>query len=301
MLGLTDYITEFAWTDIFTVWYVHIDDAYQELLREKQRLRQRGPAPTFSDSEVITVTVILETLFHGHEELGLTFLRQYHLDLFPKLIEYSRFNRRRRDLAGVIEAIRRRLSRPLIDPTERVRVLDSAPLPVCTYARGGQCETVTGPEYASIMASRKAKLFGLRLHMTITLDQVIDQWMLAPAAYKDGKVTPAFFDEAQDLWVLADNAYHDPVNQDWLDNQRQITLVTSQRKDSRSQWPAETRRLLNRMRRRVETAFSVLCSVFNLERLGSRSVTGLLTRIATRLLAYNLSFLTYIELRALEN
>ena len=60
----TDYITEQKWEDIFTIWYVLIDDAYQQLVRDLgQRLRERGPEPAFSDSEVITVGLIIETFF----------------------------------------------------------------------------------------------------------------------------------------------------------------------------------------------------------------------------------------------
>ena len=32
MIGLTDYITEYRWDDIFTIWYVLVDDAYQHLV-----------------------------------------------------------------------------------------------------------------------------------------------------------------------------------------------------------------------------------------------------------------------------
>jgi len=37
--------------------------------------------------------------------------------------------------------------------------------------------------------------------------------MLAPASYKEGKMTPAFFEEQQQLWVLADNGFQSP----WID------------------------------------------------------------------------------------
>ena len=67
MTGLTDYITEQKWEDIFTIWYVLVDDAYQHLVRDLgQRLRERGPEPTFSDSEVITVGLIVITSYSIH-------------------------------------------------------------------------------------------------------------------------------------------------------------------------------------------------------------------------------------------
>lgn len=299
MIGLTDYITEWPWEDIFTVWYVLIDDMYQNLIEQTGPLRQRGPQPTFSDSEVITAALVIETFFHGHEDLGLAFIRQYHLDTFPDLIDKSRFNRRRRDLTGVMEVIRRHLTTWLIDPDDRIRLLDSAPIPISTYTRGGSCVTVTGPEYVGIVPSKKAPLFGFRLHLSTSLDQVVDQWMLVPASTKDATATPEFFHESSHLWVLADNAYHDPYNKDWLTRRRDITLVTAQRKDAVDKWPKAVKYLFNRLRRRIESAFSCLATVFNVERPGSRSLSGLLSRLTTRILAYNLSFLTNVELYAL--
>lgn len=301
MTGLTDYITESRWEDIFTIWYVLIDDAYQHLITcLGRRLRQRGPEPTFSDSEVITVGLIIETFFHGNEELGLAFLRQYHLALFPQLLDHGQFNRRRRELTGVMELIRRQTTQRLISDHDDVRLIDSAPIPACTYTRNSHCETVLGPEYMSVMVSKKAKLFGHRFYATTTLDQVVDRWMLAPAAPNDGKMTPAFFQDQDNLWVFGDNAFHVPDEIAWLKSERNITLVAALRKDAKEPLPDKMRRFFNRLRRRIETAFSVMTTVFNLETPGSRSMSGLLARITTTVLAYNLSFLTNVELCALE-
>ena len=45
MTGLTDYITEKKWEDIFIIWYVLVDDVYQQLITSLgRRLRQRGHA-----------------------------------------------------------------------------------------------------------------------------------------------------------------------------------------------------------------------------------------------------------------
>ena len=300
MLGLTDYITTSQWEDIFTIWYVLIDDGYQTVLSQLGKLRQRGPQPACSDSEVITVALIIDTFFHGHEDLGLAFVRQYHQDMFPQLPDASRFNRRRRELTGCMEAIRRIHASWLIDKDDRVRLLDSAPIPVCTYTRSRTCEMVTGADYVGYAASDKANFFGFRLHLTTTVNQVVDQWLLAPASPHDSQVTPAFFDACYRLWVLADNGYHSPEPEHWLDKQRAITLVTPPRGNAKAPWPKALRRFLNKLRRRIETALSTLCTVFGLETTGARSFTGLLCRITTRLLAYNLSFLTNVELSALK-
>lgn len=130
MNGHTDYITEQSWIDTITVWFVLVDDAYKRLIEKRgRRLRSRGPEPKLSDSEVITVSLIIETFFQGHEEVGYAFVSQFLRDLFPDLIDLDRFNERRRHLIAVIEAIRRDLRDRKIDRGDPVRLVDSAPSP----------------------------------------------------------------------------------------------------------------------------------------------------------------------------
>ena len=290
MHGLTDYITECDWGEVFLVWFVLVDDTYQQLYHAV-RLRQRGPTPRFADSEVITLSLIADTYFHGREELMHSFIRQHYRKEFPQLLSLSRFNRRRRMLSGVIEAIRQGLCAALIPPTDDVRLIDSAPIPVCTYQRSPHCTTVQGSAYCGVMASRKAKLFGLRLVLTTTLEQVVEQWMLAPAAPHDSKTAAGLLEDAAHLLVLGDSAYCAPILQAHLRTTRHIRLLAPpQRKQIKGQWPRSLRQYVNRLRRRIESTLSVLTGVFYLEQPGSRSLGGLVTRIATRLLAYTLSF-----------
>jgi len=301
MRGLTDYITECDWVDVFTVWFVLVDDTFN-LLYGHLRLRPSGPEPTFVDSEVITISLISDTYFHGNEELALAFVRQHYLALFPNLLSNSRFNRRRRALSACIEGVRRALSDALIDPQDPLRLTDSAPIPVCTYQRGYQCQTVSGAEYCSVMPSRKAKLFGFHLDLTVTFDQMVDAWMLAPAAPRDGKMTEPLLEDAANLLVCGDNAFRDPAVAARLKTKRGITLLAPPRLHyDKIQWPTEFRKLFNRIRRRVESALSVLCVVFHIEQPGSRSLSGIVARIATRILAYTISFLASAILQPAKN
>ena len=292
MLGLTDFITEAAWVDIFTVWLVEIDTAYLDLEAHFGAWRTRGPAPTLHDSEVITVALIIDTFFHGHEALGLSFLRQYHLDCFPALPKDSVFNVRRRLLGPLMEQIRRYLSHRwgLLDPEDTIRLGDSAPIPVCTYTRAKQNATLVGAEYFGVMPSRKAKLFGLRLQGTATTSQVVDEWWLVPASLHDSKA--GMGEGSSDQVILADGAYHDPLTETVLAARHRVDLLAVPRADSRQPWPEAFRTWVQRIRRRIETVLSVLVTVWDIEHLGARSLDGLFARIATRMLAYTLCFIT---------
>jgi len=91
---------------------------------------------------------------------------------------------------------------------------------------------------------------------------------------------------------LGDGAFHNPTESPVLQERHNIEIITPPRKDSRQPWPKELRRWIGRLRRRVETVLSVLTTVFHIEQPAARSLAGVVSRISTRLLAYNLCFIT---------
>jgi hypothetical protein len=292
MKGLTNYITEASWKDIIIFWFVQVDDGYKKLIAQRDSpLRKRGPEPKMSDSEVMTVSLVIETFFNGREEIGYAFVCQFLGDLFPNLLDLDRFNHRRRQLISVIEMIRRQFRQQLLDPAENVRLVDSAPVTLMTYTRGARCESVYGPEYFGVVTSKKGKFFGLRLHLTTTPDQLIDEWMLAPASVPDGKAVSALLEDCTDLAVIGDKAYNDEELENRLWRKRRIHLLPLRKSNQSKQWPDNVRRAMGRVRHRVETVFSVLTTVFNVQRPRGRSLAGHVVRVATCILAHTMSFL----------
>lgn len=295
MTGLTDFITEARWAEVLTFWFVVVDDAYQALERYYGRWRRRGPQPAFHDSEVITVGLLIDTWFAGDEARGLAFVRQYQRDLFPRLVAPGQFNQRRRTLRLITEQIRRYVLAAwgLLPANDQLRLVDSVPVRVCQYGRAARCRTVSGPEYVGHAVIHRARFLGFRLQATVNRAQCLDTWLLAPAARKDGKTTSALLDEQTGLHVFGDNAYHDPGESHWLRTQRDIGLWAERRKDARAgQWPTDFKHWVKRLRLHIESAFSVLTTVFHLSRPGSRSLTGLIGRTTSQLLAYTLCFIT---------
>lgn len=292
MSGRTDFITEANWEDILTIWYVLVDTAYQALERQHGVWRRRGPAPVFSDSEVITVAMFIDTFFHGHEALGLSCLRQAHGKLFPRLPADGHFNERRAILGPLTDQVRRQitLAEGLLSPDDNLRLIDSAPIFVATYGRGSRNQTIAGREFFGVAKSHGAKVFGFRLTLTTTVDQVVDRWMLAPASHHDSTTMPAALEELVETLVLGDGAYHNPTMQPVLEDKQGLAFLVPPRKDSAQPWPEPLRQLVSRLRRNIETALSILATVFDIEHPKSRSLHGLIARLSTRLLAYNLCF-----------
>lgn len=301
MKGLTNYITQSTWKDILTVQYILIDDSYQQIdptLWPKRKFAPQG-TPEFSDSEVITIAMFAETVFDGDEDKTLHFIRQYHLDLFPALLDKSRFNRRRRQLTQVMEAIREhlrdywRVLHPVAEEEAHLRLVDSAPISICTYPRGGRCQSIPlewRDEWFGVCTSKKTRFFGPRCHLTTTLDQMIDTWLLAPGSYEDRKPMAALLEKRQGLGIIGDKGYvsQELENRLWEDGEH--LLLALKRDNQKEQWPPGIQRILGYLRHRVETVFSVLTTVFNFERPKSRSLSGLINRTTTKILAHTVSF-----------
>jgi hypothetical protein len=301
MKGHTDYITTSTWQAILTVTLVLIDDECQALGEQFLPRRQYAPSgePHFHDSEVITLALFGEMVFAGDEAKLLHFIRQYHLDLFPHLVDNSRFNRRRQALAAQMEAIRCRLrdrwraTHPLAAEESPLRLVDSAPIPICTYTRGRRCQSIPiewRDEWFGVCASKKSKFFGPRCHMTVMLDQMVDSWLLAPGSYEDRKPLIALLEERQGLGLISDKGYVSEELEERLWETGEHLLLCLKRQNQHEQWPDGIQPILGRLRHGIETAFSVLTTVFALASPRSRSLSGLIARITTKILAHTLSF-----------
>lgn len=301
MKGLTDYITCAVWDDILTVSYVYTDDGYKAIdaeVRPQRKFAPQGKAE-FSDSEVITVALFGEMVFDGDEDKTLHFIRQYHLEMFPRLLDKSRFNRRRRALTQVMEAIRVYLrdrwhvAHPLHPDEAHLRLVDSAPISICTYTRASRCQSIPvewRDEWFGVCTSKKCKFFGPRCHLMTTLDQMIDTWLLAPGSYEDRKPMIALLEHRQGIGLIGDKGYVSQELADRLWDEGQHLLLALKRDNQKEPWPDGIQRILGYLRHRVETTFSVLSTVFNLEHPYARSFSGLINRITTKILAHTLSF-----------
>jgi hypothetical protein len=160
-----------------------------------------------------------------------------------------------------------------------------------TYTRGARCQSVDGnDDYFGVVTSKKGKFFGLRLHLTSTVNQVIDDWLLAPGSEPDPQVLAELVFHRRNLTLIGDKIYNDTELENRLWQKRHITLLPLRKCNQKKQWPKEAQRILGHIRHRVETVFSTVTTVFNIQRPRGRSLAGHVVRIATCILAHTLSF-----------
>src|ERR1700738_139783 len=112
-------------TTIFTI----VDDTRKGAAVIQHALNRPGPAPSLSDSEMVTIALYQELIGEPREDhffrLHAEPLRAY----FPGLNERSRYNRRKRDLWSVILAVRMSLQLVLDAlELEETAAIDPAPV-----------------------------------------------------------------------------------------------------------------------------------------------------------------------------
>ncbi len=109
--------------------YVLVDEVWPQIA---PHCRRPGPAPVCSDPDLVTMALVGECRDRDEETVLLSNWNA-HRDLFPHQPERSRFNRRRRLLAGAINQVRRLLLAILDLAQDRQCVLDSLPLPLLRF------------------------------------------------------------------------------------------------------------------------------------------------------------------------
>ena len=114
--------------------YTIVDDLYQQHAGPAKPVRP-GPPPTGSDSEVLTLALCAQ--WWGRSERAfLRYVCQYWRGYFPRLLSQSAYNRRCRDLAGVLVALVPIVAQELHAATAAYEVIDTVAVPLARRCQG---------------------------------------------------------------------------------------------------------------------------------------------------------------------
>jgi hypothetical protein len=277
--------------DFVTVAYVIIDDIYHKVTPTHIANRCNIYTSVMSDSEIITISIVGELLTIDSEKAWFGFCKKNMRDLFPRFCDRTRFNRTRRNIHAVIEEIRKELSKLTSYATEPYRIVDSISIPVCKFGRATFHKTFRG--YGATYGdcpSKKETYLGYKLHMLATLDGFVTDFVITPANIDDREGVWDLISSYKKITLIGDKGY---IGADFaanLKSEKGVDLLPIKRKSSRNQFPKAIRQLIFKLRRRIETSASQLTQQLNIEKVMAKSYWGLITRIETKLLAYNLCY-----------
>lgn len=149
----------------FTTFLVTVFCLVDDWLRG-QRIRQRGPKPTLSDSEVLTMEIVGEFLELDADKALYLYFRRHWGEWFPALRQVDRttFSRQAANLWHVKQRLWQHLLR-LADTGPMFLTMDSFPIPVCRFARARRCRRLREESAYGYDDVAQQTFFGMRAHV----------------------------------------------------------------------------------------------------------------------------------------
>lgn len=267
--------------------FVTIDDALAACLGSGQ-LRQRGPKPQLSDSEVLTMEAGGAYLKLDQDTEVFAYFTRHFRHLSPQIAQVDRttFVRQAANLWRVKEQVWQCLC-VQIEHDPQVSLVDSFPVPVCRFARAHRCRRLR--EHSSYGYDELAKqtFFGLRAHLPVCWPGVIVGLCLTPANVHDLTGAQELL-ESQHGFVLADRNYWSPKQQHWWREQG-LHLLAPYKSSKRE--PAPWPRSLVQKRRRIETVIGQLVGRFAAKQVWARDGWHFFSRWLRDLMSHTLCVL----------
>ncbi len=180
--------------DTFLItFYCLVDDLYQEQFAALKPVRP-GVAPALSDSEVITLVLLAQWQPQRSEPKFLAYAMAHWRAYFPRLLEQSAFNRRARDLLGVIAGLGSAIAEKAQTTGGIVsdwEVLDGVPIPLMRLGRGSRHRLFADEAGVGRGGSDREWYYGVHLVGRVNAAGFITGGVLGPANTEERWLTEA--------------------------------------------------------------------------------------------------------------
>lgn len=274
--------------DFIITIFCKIDDMLKNILGNK-RLRQRGPRPKLSDSELITMEIVGEFLGKDCDEDIHSYFKTHWSNLFPFVPDRSVFVRQSANLWAVKAKLRERFVAMLLtDNSSNLRIVDGFPMPVCNFRRAHFSKVFKGQAHYGHCASKNLTYYGFKGHLLINASGAIVGLTVAAANVDERE---AFFDLA-DLVPgkgLGDKGYILRESHKQELREMGVELETPLRDNMHETRSPRYLRCLNRTRRIIETVIGQLTERFHIEKVRARDLWHLTNRIGRKLLSHTVA------------
>ena len=214
------------------------------------------------------------------------------MELFPKLLDQSQFNRRARSLRFVVEELRRAWLTELGATDELYFLIDTKPVPVIGYKRSKKDSDFLQTASYGYCSARHFHYFGYKFVCITTFDGLPVVYQLVSASTDERETAEEVLCYLRSCDIFGDKGF---IGADWqqqVKDQTENRFWTTKRVNQKQQNPKWFGRILNSVRERVEGSFNELQNTGrNMERLLAKTVIGLSTRIIAKVTSYTLKIL----------
>jgi hypothetical protein len=163
--------------------YSIVDDLYRARYAPLKP-RRRGHKPELSDSEVLTLAMLAQWQQNRSESGFVKFVQEHWQQYFPRMLSQSAFNRRVRDLAGVLCRLGpdvARLARQYLASPLAYEVLDGVPVPLMRRCRGNRHRLFANEAAMGRGGSDHDWYYGVKLLLAVSPDGPVTGFVFGPA------------------------------------------------------------------------------------------------------------------------
>ena len=262
--------------------YVKIDDDAVNISRLP------GRPPRLSHSELICLAVMQAMLGFTSEARWLRHVRAHLGHLFPFIPLQPGYNKRLRAALPQIKRIIRTLAFDTDFWHDSVWITDSTPIECGRSRPTTQRSELAGWASYGYCRSHSRWFWGLRLYLITTPAGMPITWALANPKLDEREVVAAMLEIEPELaatrpglLLIADKGFRAR----WFETELAHSEITLLRPAMRGEQPRPGEHLLKGVRQLIESVNDTLKGQLDLERHGGRTIEGVATRIAQRILA----------------
>ena len=173
-----------------TALYTIVDDLYKRHYGCHKPVRP-GRRPVLSDSEVLTLMLCCQW-FGTSERAFVRHVLEHWRGYFPNMLTQSAFNRRSRDLCGVVIALSGVVAEELGAYASAYQAIDSVPVPLARMCRGDRHRLFGDESAIGKGGSDRRFYYGCKLLLSVSRRGVITGFLIAPASTEDRWVAESF-------------------------------------------------------------------------------------------------------------
>jgi hypothetical protein len=245
-----------------------------------------GRRPKITDAELITLAVAQILLQCHSERRFLRLARKQLAHLFPYLPKQPGYNKRLRALAPRVCQVIEHLARTSPSFCERLRLLDSTPVPCGASRETAKRSELAGWAAYGYCASHSRYFWGLRLYLLCAPDGMPISFCLAPANEPEREVAAAMLERAHRAGLLTGGELVVGDKGFAGEEFEQIvaafgaTLIRPDRKGEKPRFGK-----LGGIRQWIESIYQTTKSQLSLELHGGHIPAGVWARVCQRVLA----------------
>lgn len=247
-----------------------------------ERTPRRGRPELISDNELLALMVAQMLLQCPSDRVFLRRARRRLSHLFPYLPSQSRYNERCRALAPKLVLLWKALAAETLGAADDLRLLDTTPVPC-----GQSVETTRRSQLApwadfGYCPAHSRRYWGFKLVLLCAPDGTIVDFDLVAANKPEREAALALLEHnpIEGATIICDKGFAGADFEAAIRELRALVL-----RPSRHDEPDRANPPIGWIRQRIESIVNSLKDQLHLERHGSRTPGGLLTRITARILA----------------